>query len=231
MASLLIWPIVILLWYFIIDVEGETRPLPRLPIGISSLTQAGFKKSSLSETAQICLQPPERNIQTPDEISKYRKSFKEQCGVTIVALPTRSITTALPMTHCHRTTSPTALPLRNRREWGTSCEQETRKEWVISWSSSDKVNTTRSSGSPWPRPSIAVTFCHPKLRIQISSTESPQSWTNMESRTRSTQGKTCLSHRKWGNSIWNLTRTTILGSKNSAPITGQWIQLTSGSEK
>lgn len=46
--------------------------------------QAGFKKSSLGEAAQMCLQPPERNINTPEEIYKYRKSYKQQHGVTIV---------------------------------------------------------------------------------------------------------------------------------------------------
>lgn len=32
----------------------------------------------------MCLQPAERDLATPEGIKKYRKSFKEQCGVTIV---------------------------------------------------------------------------------------------------------------------------------------------------
>ena len=31
----------------------------------------------------MCLQPAERKVSTPEQIHKYRKSFKEQCGVTI----------------------------------------------------------------------------------------------------------------------------------------------------
>lgn len=45
---------------------------------------AGLKKDTFGVSAQMCLQPAERDLATPEGIKKYRKSFKEQCGVTIV---------------------------------------------------------------------------------------------------------------------------------------------------
>jgi hypothetical protein len=38
--------------------------------------KAGLKKETFGISAQMCLQPAERNIQTPENIQKYRKSFK-----------------------------------------------------------------------------------------------------------------------------------------------------------
>lgn len=41
---------------------------------------------TIDESTAICLQPQNRGIETPEHIKKYRKSFKEQHGVTIVNL-------------------------------------------------------------------------------------------------------------------------------------------------
>ena len=74
-------------YYFAINityVKGQSRSISQLSDRISSSIQAGLKKDTFGVSAQMCLQPAERGIGTPEHIKKYRKSFKEQHGVTIV---------------------------------------------------------------------------------------------------------------------------------------------------
>lgn len=94
---------------YFINVESQTRSVPQLPTSTSAFIQAGYKKSTFGEAAQLCLQPTERNVQTPEEISKYRKSFKEQFGVTIVASCIYSAT----LRHCWRPPSSQGISLRH----------------------------------------------------------------------------------------------------------------------
>lgn len=50
---------------YFINVESQTRSVPQLPTSTSASIQAGYKKSTFGEAAQLCLQPTERNVQTP----------------------------------------------------------------------------------------------------------------------------------------------------------------------
>lgn len=60
----------------ITDVKGTGRPISKLPHRTASPIQAGLKKDTFGVSAQMCLQPAERNVRTPEEIVKYRKSYK-----------------------------------------------------------------------------------------------------------------------------------------------------------
>jgi hypothetical protein len=68
----------------------------------------------------MCLQPAERDIGTPEHIKKYRKSFKEQHGVTIVILMIARPTTDWSMTLYRPRSTPMGWSLRNLKELVTS---------------------------------------------------------------------------------------------------------------
>ncbi len=57
-------------------VEDQSRSVSQLPDCSCFITQAGLKKDTFGVSAQMCLQPAERDIRTPEHIKKYRKSFK-----------------------------------------------------------------------------------------------------------------------------------------------------------
>jgi hypothetical protein len=57
-------------------VKSKTWSVSKLFHCKNNLTQAGLKKDTFGVSAQMCLQPAERDIQTPDKIAKYRKSYK-----------------------------------------------------------------------------------------------------------------------------------------------------------
>jgi hypothetical protein len=96
----------------------------------------------------MCLQPAERDLATPEGIKKYRKSFKEQCGVTIVLILLRRCIQASSGSHSPLLPSPTECQPKKAKEPAIFSEQATRKESaLLSKIFKNATNTIPSKGT------------------------------------------------------------------------------------
>lgn len=152
----------------------------------------------------MCLQPAERDLSTPEGIKKYRKSFKEQCGVTIVSLLlSRCIQDQLG-NHYHLQLSPTEYLPRRAKEPAIFLELAIGKALdLLSKIYNNVINTTPSKGNnPFYKDNLSPVQLIANIASQTKRTKKNSDSVlqlrpiNGASKKLSIQHKTCHKHKK-----------------------------------